>query len=251
MTDILQIEKLFDVACSLTDVLSLLPSPSDPFVLGPRDYLTQFLTLLSTLRNGDSRFLPLLLQKVHDVLPRLASPMLQNVPEPTPQQQACGIDNNIDIFDGFGNAGMGVPSGLQHFDPKDLSSTSGDSSNDNTPFTTPPILNTGMEYPGLNNYGGFQDITSPLERPGSMSSQRQLPRGPPIRQNSNSSAFNVIPRSVPEPQPMQFHHMQRPGQELEHMMGVGETNLMRQREQQNHQQQGVMNMNQGIDLAYR
>ena len=37
------VEKLFDVACSLTDVLSLLPTPSDPFVVGPRDYLNQFL----------------------------------------------------------------------------------------------------------------------------------------------------------------------------------------------------------------
>lgn len=98
-------EKLFDVACSLTDVLALLPTPSDPFAIGPRDYLNQFLSLLSSLRNGDNRFLPLLLQKVHDVLPRLVNPMLQVVPENAASQMAA----NVDIFDGFGNAGMGVP----------------------------------------------------------------------------------------------------------------------------------------------
>lgn len=260
------------MACSLTDVLSLLPSPNDPFILGPRDYLTQFLGLLSTLRNGDSRFLPLLLQKVHDVLPRLASPMLQNVPEPNPHAQNCGVDPNVDIFDGFGNAGMGVPTTLpQHFDAKTLenlgSSSSGDNCSDSSPFTSPPVMNPGMEFPGMNNFGGFPDLASPMDRPGSMNSQRQLPRGPPIRQNSNSSAFNVIPRSVPDGQPIQYHHLQGQGGELEHMMGIGETNMLRQREQhqshgqhqsidhshQQHQMGLSLNMsNDGMgDLAYR
>ncbi|PVH84729.1 hypothetical protein DL98DRAFT_397681, partial [Cadophora sp. DSE1049] len=95
------IEKLFDVACSLTDVLSLLPPNPDPFQLGPRDYLHDFMTLLSVLRNGDHRFLPLLLAKVNDVLPKLVNPMLQTVPD-TPANMCA----DVDIFDGFGNAGI-------------------------------------------------------------------------------------------------------------------------------------------------
>lgn len=202
----MKIEKLFDVACSLTDVLSLLPTPNDPFVLGPRDYLTQFLTLLSTLRNGDSRFLPLLLSKVHDVLPRLASPMLQTVPE-TPESK-YGLDPSLDIFDGFGNAGMGVASSLPvHFDTKrieEIGSSSSDSNQEATPFTSPPIMPTGMEFPGLADYGGFPDLSTTMGPQTGMAAQQRLP--PPMRQNSSSSNFSVIPppRSVPE-----FHHLRR------------------------------------------
>jgi hypothetical protein len=200
-----QIEKLFDVACSLTDVLSLLPSPNDPFVLGPRDYLTQFLTLLSTLRNGDSRFLPLLLSKVHDVLPRLASPMLQTVPD-TPESK-YGLDPNLDIFDGFGNAGMGVASSLPvHFDTKrieEIGPATNDSSQDTPSFTSPPIMPTGMEYPVLAEYGGFQNLSSTMTAPTGMAAQQRLPTQP-MRQNSSGSVFSVMPRNVPD-----FHHLRR------------------------------------------
>jgi len=262
------------VACSLTDVLSLLPTPTDPFVVGPRDYLTQFLTLLSTLRNGDNRFLPLLLQKVHDVLPRLASPMLQVVPEPSPQSRGGGgMDPNVDIFDGFGNAGMGTASNLPvSFDSKrieDLPSERSVSSESNSPYPSPSLMQTGMDFPGLGEYPGYSDIStsvspqgSNLSRQKSLNGQRSLPRAPPLRQNSQSSAFNVIPRSAPEYQQM----MQNSSGELEHMVGIGEASMRRLQqnglqqscgmEQQQRQIQSnvghVMNMGvDGINMSYR
>lgn len=198
------IEKLFDVACSLTDVLVLLPTPSDPFALGPRDYLTQFLTLLSTLRNGDTRFLPLLLSKVHEVLPRLASPMLQTVPE---LSQSCGMNPNIDIFDGFGNAGMGVPSSLPvqfetKYEPKRIEelSSCGDGSREREgSFSSPQIMQGPAEYSGLPDYTGFSDLSAGLNGHGH-------PQGGvsrmPMRQNSVSTSYSVLPRSVPEYQRM-------------------------------------------------
>ncbi|KAI9769321.1 MAG: hypothetical protein M1839_003744 [Geoglossum umbratile] len=71
------IEKLFDVACTLTDVMACVPLDSNTLKLGPRDYLMEFVNLLSTLRGGDSRFLPLLLTKIQDSLPHLSpSPSL-------------------------------------------------------------------------------------------------------------------------------------------------------------------------------
>lgn len=188
------VEKLFDVACSLTDVLSLLPTPSDPFAIGPRDYLNQFLSLLSSLRNGDNRFLPLLLQKVHEVLPRLVSPMLQTVPE-TPASQ---MEANVDIFDGFGNAGMSVPEQQQQYQKyendkydsgriqeipevsdksngqgHDNSHTSHNSqspySQEGTPFTSPPIMTGGMEnqlgFPNLDSYSYLHSGSMPLQHP--------------------------------------------------------------------------------------
>ena len=255
----LQIEKLFDVACSLTDVLSLLPANPQPFTMGPRDYLHQFMNLLSVLRSGDSRFLPLLLAKVHDVLPTLANPMLQTVPD-TPQNMCA----EVDIFDGFGPMGMGVPSnfngisnstpseykmpsnpefklesaGMTRFDKhiEEITSPShGPESNDSGPFTSPPIIQNSMEFPGLNEYGRFPDMSASnmgnnitanndlgnygegvggggrqidfkREFDASLGIQDANPiRRPPLRQGSGNSFGMQIPRSVPE----QFRHLQR------------------------------------------
>ncbi|KAG4437513.1 hypothetical protein IFR05_007023 [Cadophora sp. M221] len=180
------IEKLFDVACSLTDVLSLLPPNPDPFQLGPRDYLHDFMTLLSVLRNGDHRFLPLLLAKVNDVLPKLVNPMLQTVPD-TPANMCA----DVDIFDGFGNAGIGVASnfpgyngngtsggefkmepdtdfngnsiaGMPQYDRRieELGSPINENS-DSTSFTSPSVIQSPMEYAGLGEYGGFPDMNAP------------------------------------------------------------------------------------------
>lgn len=259
------IEKLFDVACSLTDVLSLLPANPQPFTTGPRDYLHQFMTLLSVLRNGDSRFLPLLLSKVHDVLPTLANPMLQTVPD-TPQNMCA----EVDIFDGFGPMSLGVPSNfngisnnptsdykmpthpefkmentsLTPFDRRieEISSpTHGPESGDNSPFTSPPIMPSSMEFPAIAEYGGFPDLGGQgmnnhltahnhggnfgegvggggrqidFKREfdaslgiggGGIGGSGNPIRRPPLRQNSGSSFGMQIPRSVPE----QFHHLQR------------------------------------------
>lgn len=68
------IEKLFDIACCLTDVVACIPFSPDAFALGPRDYVSRFLTLFSALRGGQTRYLPLLLAKVSDVLPNLPLP---------------------------------------------------------------------------------------------------------------------------------------------------------------------------------
>lgn len=110
-----QAEKLFEITCSLIEVLSLSPPPTDLFAPAASDYLTQFLPLLHSLRNGgDSRFLDLLLAKIHDVLPRLVNPILQTLSQPS-----SGVGTAMrspGLFDGFGNAALGVSSlpQLQH-----------------------------------------------------------------------------------------------------------------------------------------
>ena len=283
----LQIEKLFDVACSLTDVLSLLPPNPDPFQLGPRDYLNDFIRLLSILRSGDHRFLPLLLSKVHDVLPRLVNPMLQSVPENAANKYA-----EVDIFDGFGNAGMGVASNFPgyngdgssgHFkvEPdteysqpnpalapynKQMENLASPvdgpgNNNENVPFASPHIIQSPvspMEYPGMNGYGGYQNMSAhgvsndmhlrnnlgnygegvggggqvefKQKYDGTMNLGAQgvgshnpmgMMRRPPLRQGSGSSFPVQIPRSVPG----QFNPLQRAnshGQEVNGMGGVGD-----------------------------
>ncbi|KAF3037156.1 hypothetical protein E8E11_005995 [Didymella keratinophila] len=78
------IEKLFDIACCLTDVVACTSSSPDAFNLGPRDYISRFLTLFLTLRGGQSRYLPLLLAKLQEVLPNLPLPRSLNLPQTLP-----------------------------------------------------------------------------------------------------------------------------------------------------------------------
>jgi len=143
------IEKLLGITCTLTDVLSNQPSRRIPFKVGPREQLHQVLNVLSVLRTGDHRFLPLLLGKVHDFIPTLANPMLQFAPE----QPNLGLPPcNIDIFDGFGNAGMGQPACFDYDDNKfslpgmdelsnDSGSPSGGHSNDmSSPYGNSPSI---------------------------------------------------------------------------------------------------------------
>lgn len=96
------IEKLLQTSSVMIDFLSMQEPSRDPFTIGPHEYLNQLLSVLALLRQGDYRFIPLLLSKVSEVLPRLATPMLQNAP----QNANLG---GMDMFDGFGTAGIAQP----------------------------------------------------------------------------------------------------------------------------------------------
>lgn len=69
--------------------MSCVPIESRQFELGPRDYLDQLMTLISTLRGGESRFLPLLVAKIEDSLPTLVTPITQSL-------QPKALTNQID-----------------------------------------------------------------------------------------------------------------------------------------------------------
>lgn len=69
------IEKLFDIACTLTDVVACVPLEASNSPNGtPFDNLNNLLNLISRLRGGASRYLPLLLAKVSETLPSMAHP---------------------------------------------------------------------------------------------------------------------------------------------------------------------------------
>ena len=78
-TDPKQIEKLFDIACCLTDVVACIPFSPETSSHGPRDYVSRFLSLFAALRDGQTRYLPLLVAKVSEVLPDLPLPRSLNV----------------------------------------------------------------------------------------------------------------------------------------------------------------------------
>ncbi len=119
--------------------------------------------------------------------------MLQTVPETA---NNCVLDHNIDIFDGFGNAGMGVPSSLPvQFDKRiEDVGTENSQDRDNTPFTSPPIMQSPMEFTAMSHYN-FPDL-------GVGMNGQPLPTMP-LRHNSTSNGFAVV-RNVPE-----FRHLQR------------------------------------------
>lgn len=78
-TNSFQTEKIFDVACTLIDVMSCVPIESRKFELGPQEYLNQLLTLISTLRGGESRFLPLAMAKIRETLPAIGMALPQDL----------------------------------------------------------------------------------------------------------------------------------------------------------------------------
>ncbi|KAK3988575.1 putative maltose fermentation regulatory protein [Cladorrhinum sp. PSN332] len=147
------VEKLLTVTADLAEVLATQPAPRTPFTPGPQDQLRKILNIVTILRAGDSRYLPLLLSKVHAALPKLASPMLQNAPETAP---VCSMD----IFDGFGSSTICQPAGYDSYDNKFAVSRMDDRSSDhnspngapssnndmNSPFvSSPPIMSPGMD----------------------------------------------------------------------------------------------------------
>ncbi|KAL2126252.1 hypothetical protein VTI74DRAFT_1334 [Chaetomium olivicolor] len=220
-------EQLLNVTCSLTEVLSMLPAPRTPFTPGPADQLRKILNIVTVIRNGDHRFLPLLLSKVHVALPKLASPILQNAPESA--AAAC----NIDLFDGFGNPGMGQSSCYPSadFDNKfaiprldelssDSSSPNGppSSTNDiNSPFASSPgIMSPGVPH-GLP-HGLQTDFTSMPEMvmspishappqssigtPGGLGTQQS--------QHAQHTPLSPFPNSNPQMQGMNSNNLNPP-----------------------------------------
>lgn len=113
---ILLLEKLYSICSTLLTVLFYLPPSQDPYSPGPRGQLPSFLALISCLRAGDHRFLPLLLSKVHEVIPVLASPMLRTSPhagqydyKPQPNgsiQFNPYSNNNVALNSATGHGGM-------------------------------------------------------------------------------------------------------------------------------------------------
>ena len=85
LTRILQIEKLFDIAYVLVDVIALFPGETSAYEVGPRDHLSHLLQLISAISNDESHFIGLLQNKVREVLPTMAASIgLDPISAPSP-----------------------------------------------------------------------------------------------------------------------------------------------------------------------
>jgi hypothetical protein len=228
-----QIEKMCDLTSGLTEFLAMQPASRNPFSPGPREYLHPLLNIVSVLRSGDHRFLPLLLSKVNHVLPRLVNPMLQNAPENA--NSACSMD----IFDGFGNAGMAQPAMFQveEYDSKfgisrieDRSTNSGSdngvSKNDiNSPFvSSPPMLSPGGDMShGLPDFNSIPEMVMSPMGPGAGSQHSaQSFNGQPAQQQHHQSQQHQQ-HIQHQPPPQQQQHAQ-PNQHHQSMSGFSTVN---------------------------
>lgn len=231
--------KLLEMASKLADVLSIQPSSGDPFSITPQQQLQSLLQLVSVLRSGEHHFLPLLLSKVHETLPRLANPLLQRAPD-----NMC----NIDIFDGFGNAGMAQPPVLTDFKTEphfkaepytpaqvprvdematDSGSSNGAPSNPdmNSPFpvsSSPAVMSPGnVEYPHMAaEYNSIPDIMSTMGQsqpstlaPSGHIGQQQLPHqqhlGFQQQQQQPQQGLSQMPSSMRNQLGQAINHQQQ------------------------------------------
>lgn len=206
LTFALQLTTIFDVASNLAEVLALHPASRDPFSRGPREQLTPLLNILSLLRNGDHRFIPLLLNMAHEVLPKIINPMLQNVPDNV-ALNAC----NVDIFDGFGNGGMAQPSAMmdnyeKKYTPPDSNSSQGGGSasgNDmHSPFVSSPMS------PGVELSNGLPNNYNPISE-AMMNQMGQPTTMPPVPTSNPSPTSHLQQTHTPiSPMPTLNTHMQ-------------------------------------------
>ncbi|EKJ74705.1 hypothetical protein FPSE_05173 [Fusarium pseudograminearum CS3096] len=197
------IAKLLQVTSDLIYYLVNAPQSRNPTTQGPERHLQTLLRICLAIQSNHYQFVPLLLSKVNDYLPRIIDPMLLNPPE------NVGYGMSVDIFDGFGNAGMAqMPMGdynsslpMNSYEPKyeDMGGNSPDSlphshhshhSNGSPPgsqmgnempqnFVSSPgaVMSPGMDY--TPNMGGFSIsdmVMSPLggaAPPNGINMQRQ------------------------------------------------------------------------------
>ncbi|KAM0247902.1 hypothetical protein ACHAQJ_009649 [Trichoderma viride] len=242
------LEKLVEGTYSMTEYLAMQPASRDPFTAGPQEHLNQIITIVAASRNGDYRFLPLLMSKVSEVLPRLANPMLQNVPETATMA-------NVDIFDGFGSAGMAQPPQMQMMDTEydrkfsveeyekkyamEMSGGTPESHSNSNSGSTPPGPRQQSEI-----------ASSFVSSPPLMSPTLEYPHGINGYACTPMSEMVMSPIGNHPPPPQQHQHMSQPApNHLHDPMGQQHMNMPPQNMraggmQPSHHMNGMMNVRQ-------
>ncbi|KAL8825088.1 MAG: hypothetical protein Q9170_007933 [Blastenia crenularia] len=116
------IEKLFDITCTLIDVMSCVPLESPRFEIGPQHYLNHLIHLISTLRGGESRFLQLIVTKIRDTLPpHLAALITQPITpiktEPSPEIPFLQHAESSEYQSSSTSSPYSTPSFTQYYTP--------------------------------------------------------------------------------------------------------------------------------------
>lgn len=164
------IEKLFDVACTLTDVMSVIPQDQYTFGLGPRDYLNQLMNIISNLRGGQQRYLPLLQQKIIDTMPNTPAYMIPAIPPSLRPEEIYDGNHSSAPTSGDSTPAFGSPlgsplsSGVQLFGSgyPDMNVTSAGH------FGLPPASAPSPVYNTPAAHGPPSSVPSPVYNMGSL-----------------------------------------------------------------------------------
>ncbi len=147
------------MACTLTDVIACVPLDLSSCQPSPHDSLNQFLNLISQLRGGSSRYLPLLLAKISDNLPSMAAP-IHHMPLSIKQGYAGASDktptpsmppHSFSGSQGFSRDGSAPLSSSGHFSA---------SSSGYPPLSTTPSVERGSMFDNYSPTGSDRSITS-------------------------------------------------------------------------------------------
>lgn len=211
--NMMKMDKLIGTADTMAEFLNNQPASRDPFATGPREHLNQILNIVAMSRNGNHRFLPLLMIKVTEVLPRLVNPMLQNAPENSNLA-------NVDIFDGFGNAGMAQPPQSQQM----AMQMDGDYDQYESKYNIEMGGSTPESATNSNSNGTPQvSQQAPSEMNGSFIGSPPV-ISPAIEYQQGMNGFGCTPMSEMvmsplgnQPNPMNAAHGQPHGQQHQHM----------------------------------
>lgn len=166
------IEKLFDVACTLTDVMACVPMEQNSFEIGPRDYLGRFLNLISTLRGGQSRYLALLLQKINEVLPNMAVPMprgLSATSTPANARLEELYESPASVSAQGSHVGSHEATPFESPPPMSMPVPVRQSSHSSMPYpdmqVTPPLVPQSQGFPTFSTAMGFAQSTTTAAPP--------------------------------------------------------------------------------------
>lgn len=201
------LQRLLCATHSITEYLASCAPERVPFSKGPRAYLNELLNIISVLRNGDHRFLPILLAKTHEVFCNVLRPMLHEIPEALVAQNLA----NTDLFDGFGTAGLGqVPMDFAGEDKRYMTNIGtsasiqgGMTTMSEMPYSPAMMSPGGMEFPHqLQDFNSPLDIMSPAAQNMTGSHNMMTPSGPPQQQGQT-------------PQPQQSSHIQLTPQQIQ------------------------------------
>lgn len=150
--------------------MSCVPYEQHTFEFGPRDYLNQLMSLISNLRGGQERYLPLLISKINDTMPAMPTPGYA-LPAPI-----SGASSRVaEIFDEhsvhtkssdstpFGSPPMSAVSGDFSFNNLDAGRTT-------APPMFPITMTTGIQFGDLT-------VSAPMQPPFHVSEQSAQQRG--------------------------------------------------------------------------
>jgi hypothetical protein len=211
----LQIEKLFDIACCLADVVAVTSFSPDAFALGPRDYVSRFLTLISTLRGGQSRYLPLLLAKLSEVLPNLPLPRSLNLPQTLPAS-TIGMSGTGTVPSNMADDFSAMPTaGPPSYPSNELIRRLAAQTGAQLPFNNPPQQSliqssTSHAVEDLSLYDTAHSTTHSSGSAPRSASTTPGPYEPSMAQRSSqilSHGSVQLPSSHPQHAHMQSHHI--------------------------------------------